>query len=153
MWQGYGIPCVDAMKYFQEKEQKTLAEILDSDAVSDFTSTHIIKNWWKETLSQWLWITWWHAKKMFHVQPQKWFFIKLDVHLQKDFELINLVIVTQRKSQQSFVVCVKRKDVTELATISKTNNENQQTQSTLDQFPFTVENITLPPSDLSWKYH
>jgi hypothetical protein len=86
---------------------------------------------------------------MFHVQPQKWFFIKLDVHLQKDFELINLVIVTQRKSQQSFVVCVKRKDVTELATISKTNNENQQTQSTLDQFPFTVENITLPPSDLS----
>jgi SWIM zinc finger len=38
MWQRFGIPCLDldAMKYFQEKEMTTLAEIIDSEAVSDF---------------------------------------------------------------------------------------------------------------------
>jgi SWIM zinc finger len=36
IWQGYGIPCLDATKYFRKKENKTLKEILDSDAVNDF---------------------------------------------------------------------------------------------------------------------
>jgi SWIM zinc finger len=28
MWHGYGIPCLDVMKYFQDIENKTLAEIM-----------------------------------------------------------------------------------------------------------------------------
>jgi CTP:phosphocholine cytidylyltransferase-like protein len=36
MWQEYGIPCMDAMVYFQNKEFKSFVEVMDSDAVSEF---------------------------------------------------------------------------------------------------------------------
>jgi MULE transposase domain len=36
IWQEFGIPCIDAMAYFRIRANKTLQEIMDSDAVDDF---------------------------------------------------------------------------------------------------------------------
>jgi SWIM zinc finger len=36
IWQEFGIPCIDAMAYYRIKAKKSLQEIMDSDAVSDF---------------------------------------------------------------------------------------------------------------------
>jgi SWIM zinc finger len=36
MWQEYGYPCVDAMVYYRQTEEKTFMEIVDSDVVSEF---------------------------------------------------------------------------------------------------------------------
>jgi hypothetical protein len=36
LWQEFGIPCVDAMDYYYLWDEKTINEILASDAISDF---------------------------------------------------------------------------------------------------------------------
>jgi hypothetical protein len=36
IWQEFGIPCIDAMAYYRLKANKSLQEIMESDAVSDF---------------------------------------------------------------------------------------------------------------------
>jgi hypothetical protein len=36
MWQEYGCPCVDAMVYYQEIDEKSLVEIVKSDTVGEF---------------------------------------------------------------------------------------------------------------------
>jgi hypothetical protein len=39
-WQEFGYPCQDEMVYFWVIEKKTLFDVMDSDAISDFYKYH-----------------------------------------------------------------------------------------------------------------
>jgi hypothetical protein len=145
IWKGYGIPCADAMIYYKEKEEKMLAEIMDSDAVSEFHK-----------------YPYYHELMKRKIEP-----VILDNLVSSTDVLCIAPVVVERQAGRPPTKRLrmdksrfgKVEESTIVCSICNKRGHNKRTclarerlstaQSTLDQYQFTVENITLPTSDLS----